>query len=457
MKAKPTILKNNDNNVLDSLEKERISTLVLKYSLPSLAIIAVSGSYNIIDGIFLGRSLGIEANSINSYVFLLYMVIFSFTVLISQGSSTILTIYLGEKNNKKAESVIGVSVWLSLVFAFLLSICIKLCLRQIVILLQIDHAYSIYFTNYFNVFLIFSPIYFLSHTLIYILRAQGKVFFVMWLSLLSFFVNLLLGYLLIILFDWGFTGSSLATIGANLLSCIICLFYMIGKRNVRLKSSEIRWNLKVSSEIIRTGLPQLLLNLASVLLLLIYNTVARNYAGTFGIAALSIGSSIYRYITLVMNAITSGIQPIIGYNYGAQNYNRVRKTLNFTFVLASVVSIILAVVIQINANKIIGYYNYNDLAFNDFAVIGTRLVLLALPLQGLISISVSYFQNIKKTKWSVILVILRQVIFQVPLALVLPCFFNIVGLWHSFWISDVMITVVSLFFLKKNRAEMKGY
>ncbi len=346
---------NSDKNVLESLEKDRISTLVLKYSLPSLAIIAVSGSYNIIDGIFLGRTLGIEANSINSYVFLLYMVIFSFTVLISQGACTILTIYLGEKNNKKAESIVGVSVWLSFITAILLSIIIKLNLNEIVKILQIDGNYSIYFTNYFNAFLLFSPVYFLSHTLIYILRAQGKVFFVMWLSLLSFIVNILLGYFLIIILDWGFAGSSLATIGANLSSCIICIIYMTGKRNVRLKLSEIRWNIKLSSEIIRTGVPQLLLNLASVLLLLIYNEVARKYAGIFGLAALSIGSSIYRYITLVMNAITSGIQPIIGYNYGAKNFNRVKRTLNFTFVLASAVSTTLTVVIQFNANRIIGY------------------------------------------------------------------------------------------------------
>jgi len=449
---------NRDRNTLMSLERDKIPKLVIKYSLPSLAIIAVSGSYNIVDGIFLGRALGIGANSINSYVFLLYMVIFSFAVLISQGACTLITICLGEENYNKAETIVGVSFFLSIVIAVILSLLLKINLNNIIKILRIDSEYSSYFIDYFNSFLLLSPIYFLSHTLIYILRAQGKVFLVMWLSLESFIINVLLGYFLITILNWGFIGSAISTIGANFSSCIICIIYMMGKRNIKLRFSEVRWNRELAQEIARTGMPQLLLNLASVFLLLIYNEVAKKFAGTFGLAALSIGSSIYRYITLVMNAITNGIQPIIGYNYGTRNIERVRKTLNFTLLLASIISVILAILIQFNANRIIKFYSYSKSDFEDFAVIGIRFVLLALPLQGIISISISYFQNIQKTKWSIILVIFRQVIFQVPLALGLPYLFNlnIVGLWHSFWISDVLITIVAVYLLNMNRKEMKG-
>lgn len=447
---------NSDKKTLRLLEQDKIPRLVIKYSLPSLTIMAVSGSYNIVDGIFLGRSLGIVANSINSYVFLLYMVIFSFAILISQGACTILTIYLGEGKFDKAEAVIGNSIWLSIIVSIFLSILIKFSLSGIVGILGIHSVQSVYFYDYFNNFLLLLPIYFLSHALIYALRAQGKATFVMWISLLSFLVNVFLGYYFIIRLDWGFLGSSASTIGSNLLSCIISIIYMSGKRNVKLRLSNIRSNRELSKEIFITGIPQFLLNLASVFLLLIYNEVAKKYAGTLGLAALSIGSSIYRYITLVMNAITNGIQPIIGYNYGAAQYTRVRKTLNFTLGLASVISCLLAVIIQFNARRLIGFYNYNDPAFEDFAVLGLRFVLLALPLQGIISISTSYFQNIKKTRLSMALVILRQAVFQVPLALGLPQIFKINGLWHSFWLSDVLITVVALLMLNISRREMKG-
>ncbi|EGT4016461.1 matE family protein [Clostridioides difficile CD45] len=431
--------------------------MVIKYSLPSLAIVAVSGSYNIVDGIFLGRSLGITANSVNSYVFLLYMVIFSFCILISQGACTILTIYLGEKKQRTAEDVIGTSIFLAIIVSLILAIVIKMNLNNITNLLNISSEDRVFFNDYFNNFLQYLPIYFLSHILTYILRAQGKAFLVMCLSFQSFAVNVLLGFIFIITLNWGFTGSSASTIGANLSSCIISYIYMKGKkRNIKLCLEKIKYNKILIQEVITTGVPQFIMNLASVFLLLIYNEVAKHYAGYYGLAALSIGSSIYRYITLVMNAITNGIQPIIGYNYGAQNFIRVKKTLNFTLALASIISCTLTFLIQFYAIQIIKLYNYNDLNFEAFAVVGIRLVLLALPLQGIISISTSYFQNIKKTKVSMILIILRQVVFQIPLAIGLPYVLGINGLWHSFWISDVMIAIVSIFLLNINRKKLKG-
>ena len=205
---------------------------------------------------------------------------------------------------------------------------------------------------------------------------------------------------------------------------------------------------KLINKIIAMGLPFFLTTVISVILLILYNRVAFDYAGTYGIAALSITSSIYRYIISLMNAITNGVQPVISFNYGAKNYSRIKQSLSLSLIISTIFSLCLFLIIQIFAAQIATLFNSSDPKFIKFSSTALRLVMISLPVQGIINIGTNYFQYISFSRISTFLVILRQIIFQIPLALFLPILFGITGLWSSYFISDFLILVIIMFWLK---------
>ena len=198
------------------------------------------------------------------------------------------------------------------------------------------------------------------------------------------------------------------------------------------------------------GLPFFLTTIISVLLLTLYNRIALIYAGSFGIAALSIVSSIYRYIVSLMNAITNGVQPVISFNYGAGKNIRVQEGLRDSLIIGTLFSSVLFGVIQLYSREIAGFFNSENEEFVAFASEALKLVMISLPLQGIINIGTNYFQYISRARVSTILVVLRQIVLQIPLAILLPLKFNISGLWASYYIADVLIFLVIVVWLIKS-------
>lgn len=437
---------------MNKLEKESIKNLLIQLMIPSLVTALVTGSYNLVDGIFIGQSLGIAGTSANVYIFMIYTLIYSFSALASEGTASLLTIILGEAKYKKAEEVLSISVLLSLILSVIQSILIWGGLDYLLRIFGTPSILYHFIWEFTSVFLIGSPVYFVSHTLLNCVRAQGAVKEVLYINLISFVVNTGTGGIFILIFHMGFTGSALSTILANLTILVMtCYTYLKTSSKLKLKFffPDSKTLLKRAKRIINMGLPFFLTTIISVLLLILYNRVALAYASAYGVAALSIVSSIYRYIISLMNAITNGVQPIISFNYGAQNSVRVQKSLRSSLTVGTLFSIFLFVIIQLYSKEIVSLFNSDSKSFVAFTSSALRIVMLSLPLQGIINIGTNYFQYISQPRVSTILVILRQIIFQIPLAVFLPLIFNISGLWDSYYISDLLIFLLIIWLIKK--------
>ncbi|EMP66570.1 MATE family efflux transporter [Streptococcus mutans] len=437
---------------MNKLERSPIRKLLIQLIIPSLVTAVVSGSYNLVDGIFIGQALGIVGNSANAYTFMIYALVYSFSALASEGTASLLTIALGENNNKRAEKILNTSVLISVVLSVIQSILIWVGLNYLLALFGTpSHLYH-YIQEFSLVFLIGSPIYFVSHTLLYCIRAQGAVKKVLYINLASFVVNTGAGAVFILVFNMGFTGSALSTVLANLITLIMtCHEYVRVSSSLKLKVSFMfSGSKKLRKKIISMGLPFFLTTIISVLLLTLYNRIALIYAGSFGIAALSIVSSIYRYIVSLMNAITNGVQPVISFNYGAGKNIRVQEGLRDSLIIGTLFSSVLFGVIQLYSREIAGFFNSENEEFVAFASEALKLVMISLPLQGIINIGTNYFQYISRARVSTILVVLRQIVLQVPLAILLPLKFNISGLWASYYIADVLIFLVIVVWLIKS-------
>lgn len=426
---------------MNELKEKNIMNLFIHLTLPSFVIVLVSGSYSIIDGIFLGQTLGVEGNAANSYVFLLYAAINSVSAWIAQGVSSIITLWMGQGKKDDTEKLIGTSIWLSIVVAIGVSGIITILFEEILSVLNISNSYYNYIEDYFKIFMICTPIYFIAHTLLYCMRAEGIVFKVLVINVIAFVVNLLSSFVFVKILNWGFTGSALSTILANICICILS-FRHFKYDYLNLNKKYICFNLYGCFNILSTGLPVFISRFCSVALLLLYNYIANHYSGEIGIAALSIVTTIYRYIITLTDSIVSGIQPIIGYNYGANKLDRVNKTLGLAIFGGSVFSILVFWIIRVYSVKIILLFNPENILLKDFASEALKSVLLMIWTQGFSSIGTYYFQFIGNKKKSTLLVIIRQIILQVPLAFILSSFYGINGLWKSFWIADFILFII---------------
>ncbi len=439
---------------MNALRDENILKLFVRLTIPSFAIVLVSGSYSIIDGIFLGQALGTKGNAANSYVFLIYAVINAISCLIAQGTSSLISLKMGEGKKEKVEKLWGASIWLTLVTAIITSVVLMLTMSCLFNVMNIDAEYHSYINNYFNLFLLCTPIYFLGHTFLYCIRAEGMVSKVLKINIVAFVVNLITGYIFISLLDWGFIGSALSTVLANLSICIVS-FLHFRKSLFKVKIKNICFNKAFSLEILSTGLPVFISRFCSVALLILYNHICRHYSGELGIATLSIASTIYRYIITIVDALTTGVQPIIGYNYGANQYDRVKKALKYAFIVGTVFSIIIFTFVQLFSVQIIQLFNPENAEIWEFAGNALKNVLLLIFLQGITSMGTYYYQYIGEKKKSTILVIIRQIILQVPFSIILPMYFGIEGLWSAFWISDLIIFVIVVACLIKSMSNIK--
>lgn len=441
---------------MNKLESKPIKILLLNLIIPSFVTALVSGSYNLIDGIFIGQTLGIKGNSANAYTFMIYALVYSFSALASEGTASLLTIALGENNYLRANKILDVSVFVSIFMAVFQAIFLWFGLKYILLLFGTPLTFYNYVKSFCLVFFLGSPIYFVAHTLIYCIRAQGNVQKVLIINIASFLANVAMGSFLIMELRLGFVGSALATVFANLVTLIFTIY------EYRRKSSQIRLNFKnffkidknLIYKILNMGLPFFLTTLISVFLLTLYNRIAFAYAGTIGLATLSIVSSIYRYIISLMNSITDGVQPVISYNYGAKKLNRVQRGLNFSLLIGTFFSLLLFIIIQLWSKQITSLFNSQNQNFVQYASHALQIVMISLPLQGVINIGTSYFQYISLAKESTILVILRQIIFQIPLAILLPLKYTISGLWSSYYLSDILIFFVILILLVMQRKRL---
>ncbi len=440
---------------MNALKNENIFKLFMRFTIPSFVIVLVSGSYSIVDGIFLGQALGTVGNASNSYIFIIYAMINAVSCLVSQGTSPLISLKMGAGENKKVEKLWGTSIWLTLVTSIITSLIFMFSLKGFFGIMNIESQYHPYIYDYYNLFLLCTPIYFLGHTFLYCIRSQGLISKVLKINIVAFVVNLITGCIFIKFLDWGFVGSALSTILANLSICIIS-FLHFRKTIFKIKLKNIRFEKNDSLNILSTGLSVFISRFCSVALMILYNYICMKYAGETGIASLSIVSTLYRYIITIIDALTTGVQPIIGYNYGAKQYDRVKKSLKYAIIVGTVVSTLIFAVVQLFSVQIIQLFNSEDSQLWEFGSNAIRSVMLVIFLQGVVSMGTYYYQYIGEKKKSTILVVIRQIILQVPLSIILPMYLGSDGLWTSFWISDLIVFVIIAVCLTKSLLQINN-
>ncbi len=431
----------------NDLGTKPISKLLLQYSVPAIIAAVATSLYNIIDSIFIGRGVGALAISGLAITFPLMNLVVAFCTLIAVGGATISSIYLGQKNVSRATDVVNNVFVLCLIHSIVFGGLTYIFLDPILYFFGATDATISYAREFMQVILIGTPISYIFIGLNNLLRATGYPAKAMISALISVIVNLAIAPVFIFVLNLGIKGAALATIlGQSVAFVWVMIHFMSHKSFVHFKRAN-RWlSPSIFKPIYAIGLSPFLMNVCACVVVIFINRALLEYAegdGNLAVGAYGIINRATMFFVMIVFGITQGMQPILGYNYGAGLIRRVQKTLRIGIIIAVSVTTFGWLMVELFPDTVSGLFTVEKVLI-DIARDGFRIFFAFYPLVGAQVVIQNYFQSIGKPKISIFLSLTRQLIFLLPPLLILPPRLGINGVWWSNSISDCLAFILSV-------------
>lgn len=442
---------------VNKLASEKIGKLLWNYSLPAIIGTVVMSLYNIVDRIFIGQGVGPLAISGLALTFPFMNVLLAFGMLIGAGSASRISITLGQNNKEKAEKILANAV----ILTFLISgtaIILSLIFMNDLLMLFGGTANTVKYAYDFMIIIvpggIFTALYFGLNN---IMRSSGYPQKAMFNILLGAIINIILDAIFIFVFDWGIQGAATATVISYFVGTVNVTAHFFSKTsNLRFHWKYFKLEWEIVKSILSIGMSPFSMQMGASLVVVIINSTLLKYGGDFAIGAYGIINSIMMLVVMFIIGLNQGAQPIVGFNYGAGNYDRMFKTLRYTIIIASVFSVVGFIVGRFFPELSVSLFT-TDESLKQIAANALKIGVTMFPLIGFQIVIANFFQSIGKAKMSIFLSLTRQFIFLVPAIFILPLFWGLNGAWASMPLSDGLASIVSfttfLLFYKKFKAQ----
>lgn len=442
------------------LETENIGKLLFKFSVPAITGMIVNALYNIVDRIYIGHIKGVGSDALSglAITFPISVIIMAFGMLVGMGATAVISIRLGEKNKESAENILGNALVLVTIITLIVSLLGILFINKFLILFGASENTLPYAKAYIQIILMGAVFQNIGFGLNNIIRAEGNPKMAMLTMVFGAIINIILDPILIFGFNMGIQGAAIATIISQAFNTLWVLKYFIFKNSgsiLKIKKVNLKLRLDIARDIFAIGMSPFSMQIASSAVAVLYNRGLYTYGGDLAVAAMGILNSISMIIFMPIFGISQGMQPIIGYNYGAKLYERVLKTLKLSIISGTCIAIMGFALVQLFSKLLIGVFVGNNMDLVNLGSRGLRIDLIVLPILGFQILGANYFQAINEAKTSMILSILRQVIVLIPLILILPMFLQLDGLWFSQPCADIIATALTAFFLCKSIKKFK--
>ncbi len=430
------------------LGEEKIPKLLMRLSIPAIVGMLVNGIYNIVDRIFIGNgvnSLGLAGATIG---FPIMIVMMGLGMLIAMGATPLISLKLGEGKKDEAELILGNGFCLVIAISLIASLTALAFLEPLLRLLGSSDAVLPYAMDYLGIILWGNVFQAIAMGMNGFIRAEGNGKIAMYTMLIGAVMNIILDPLFIFVFKWGMKGAALATITSQAVSAGWVLFYYLTKRSsLRLHIHNLRLKLSIVGRIIAIGFAPFVLQIASSILALIMNKSLVHYGGDIAISGMGVVNSILLFIQMPIYGINQGSQPIIGYNYGAKRYDRVKETLKLAIISATVLVCIDFAVVQLAAYQLVSLFSKNDIELIEYSAYALRICTMLLPVVGFQIVGANYFQAIGKPKYAAFLSLSRQVFILIPAILILSKYYQLKGILIAAPISDFLSFIITGIFV----------
>ena len=429
------------------LGTKNVWKLLVQYAVPSVIAMTAASVYNITDSIFIGQGVGALAISGLAVTFPFINLAAAFGSMVGVGASTLMSLRLGQKDYEVANKILGNVLLLNITLGILLSVVMLSFLDPILYFFGASYATIPYARDYMVVILLGNVITHMYFGLNALLRASGHPKISMYTTLISVLINLILTPIFIYKFDWGIRGAALATVISQTLMLLWQLKIFTNTNNfIHLQRKAFRFKRKIVFDMLSIGLSPFLMNVTASAVVIIMNQSLLRYGGDNAVGAFGIINRVAFLFPMVVLGLTQGMQPIVGYNYGAGNFSRMNKALKYTIFLATGVTTIGFLIGEFMPRMVASVFT-TDEELIGYSVEGLRIVLIFFPIIGFQMASSYFFQSIGMTKKAIFMSLTRQVLFLIPGLLILPSFFGLKGIWYSMPLSDLLSAIVAAFLL----------
>jgi putative MATE family efflux protein len=426
---------NQDNSPL-ILGTERIGRLLKNYAIPAIIAMTASSLYNIADSIFIGHGVGALAIAGLALTFPFMNLAAAFGSLVGVGASTVVSVKLGQKDYGGANTVLGNVVVLNIIIGVVFTVISLAFLDPILRFFGAGDATIPYAHDYMEIILLGNIITHSYLGLNSVLRSSGHPRKAMYATLLSVIVNIILNPIFIFGFGWGIRGSATATVISQILSLVWLTMHFSNKKELlHFKKGIFKLRAEFVRGMVAIGMSPFLMNLCACLVVLLINRGLKEYGGDMAVGAYGLVNRIIFLFLMVVMGLNQGMQPIAGYNYGAMNYKRVVSVTKVTIAWAIGICTFGYIVCNLFPETIIHLFT-TDADLTREAVFGMHIVTAVFPTVGFQMVSSNFFMSIGMPKQAIFLSLTRQMIFLIPGLLILPHFFDIMGVWVSLPVSD---------------------
>jgi len=426
------------------LGEGNILNLLLKFSVPAIIGMIVNALYNVVDRIFVGRGVGSQGIAGITVGFPLMIIIMAFGMLVGLGATALISIRLGERKKEEAELIMGNALLLLVIISAIITAAGLAFLDPLLKLFGASQALLPYARQYLSIILWGAAFQGIGFGMNNFIRAEGNPRIAMFTMLIGAILNTILDPVFIFIFKMGIGGAAYATILSQLVSAIWVLYYFLGGKSLlKIHLKNLKLHALIVRSIFAIGSAPFAMQMAASMLNIILNNSLRIYGGDIAISAMGIINSIAMLILMPIFGINQGAQPIIGFNYGAKKFDRVKKTLRLASAAATCIVIIGFIATQLFPGEFIRMFNSKDIELISLGSRGLRIFLMFLPVIGFQIVSANYFQAVGKPKHAMFLSLSRQVILFIPSLLILPGFFGLNGIFMAGPVSDAGSSILT--------------
>ncbi len=439
----------NDKDKAAKLGTDPIGKLLLHYSLPAILGMTVSSLYSVIDRIFIGNGVGPYAISGLALTMPMMNLMMAFGAMIGAGASTMISIRMGQKRAEDATNILGNTLILNFIIGFLIMVLGLIFLDDILMAFGASEKTLPYARDFMQIVLMSSLFSSNFYGLNNVMRATGYPKKAMYSSMLSVGVNLCLAPLFIFVFHWGIRGAAFATAIAQFCGFLWVFIHFLNKKHfIHFQKGYFKLKKRIIRDILSIGMSPFLMNVGASVVAMIINMSLHKYGGggersDMAIGAYGIVGAVAMLFVMVTLGLTMGMQPIVGYNFGAKQNHRALRAYKLTAIAAVLVTTTGFAIAMFIPRQLASLFTSDQDLINQ-SVIALRTVMLMFPFVGFQIVTTSFFQSVGKAYLAIILSLSRQLLFLIPFVLIFPHFWGLHGVWMASPAGDFLATAITI-------------
>jgi putative MATE family efflux protein len=432
----------------NALGTGKIGQLLVQYSVPAIIATTAQSIYNVIDRVFIGHGVGAMAISGLAVTLPIMNLAAALGAMVGVGAAALVSIRLGQRNAREADSILGNTFFLNLLFSISFTILCFLFLDKLLFCMGASPQTLPYARQFIQVILlgnVFTHVYLGLNN---VMRASGYPGKAMITTLVTVAVNLALAPVFIFAFHWGIRGAAFATVCAQCAGTIWAFLHFTRREHtVRFRRGCFRPKPRIIRDILSIGLPSFILLFCASFVAVLVNMRLTRYGGDYAIGAFGIINVVLSLFIMITVGVNMGMQPIAGYNYGARKLGRAIQAYKLAICAATCITTCGFLLGELLPRAVASAFT-GDAELIRQSVLGMRLAVLFFPIVGFQMVTSSFFQSIGKARIAILLSLSRQVVFLIPFLIVLPLIWKLNGVWFAGPASDLTASVVTLFVLR---------